>query len=124
MPSRQSLSRIPETRCNAWNGIDSTYSAIGGAEMANVPRSILTLRPTKAEGLWMLAAAKRQTTGWQDEDGDFVSSLYVRRSPDPCRPAWLPVPFRAAEAEINGLSRQKITIEDLEAIRIRVHAAA
>jgi len=76
---------------DGWDNTDDTYSAIGGGEMANVPRAILTLRPTAADGLSVLKVAKRPTTGWKDSAGDFTTSFFVRRTSDPTRPAWLPV---------------------------------
>ena len=58
---------------DGWNNTDDTYSAIGGAEMANVPRTILTLRPTAADGLSVVRVSKRQTTGWKDAQGKFTT---------------------------------------------------
>ncbi|MEO7099433.1 MAG: AAA family ATPase [Luteolibacter sp.] len=85
---------------DGWDNTDDTYSAIGGGEMANVPRSILTLRPTAADGLSVVKVSKRQTTGWKDEDDQFTSSFFVRRSNNPERPAWIPVAHDEAEEEI------------------------
>ncbi len=75
---------------DGWENTDDTYSAIGGGEMANVPRAILTLRPA-ADGLSVLKVAKRPTTGWKDANGCYTKSYFLRRSGDPTRPAWLPV---------------------------------
>jgi hypothetical protein len=82
---------------DGWENTDDTYSAIGGGEMANIPRSILTLRPTPADGLSVLRVAKRQTTGWKDDCGNFTASYFLRRTNDPTRPAWLPVGSDEAE---------------------------
>ena len=82
---------------DGWDNTDDTYSAIGGGEMANVPRSILTLRPTGSDGLSVVKVSKRQTTGWKDENGDFTPSYFVRRSGNPERPAWIPVAHDEAE---------------------------
>lgn len=76
---------------DGWDNTDDVYSAIGGGEVANIPRAILTLRPTPAEGLSVVKVSKRQTTGWQDESGAFTPCYFVRRSDNPERPAWIPV---------------------------------
>lgn len=76
---------------DGWDNTDDTYSAIGGGEVANVPRTILTLRPTAADGLFVVKVSKRQTTGWKDADGNFTTSYFVKRSGNPERPAWIPV---------------------------------
>ena len=84
---------------DSWDNTDDTYSAIGGSEMANVPRSVLTLRPTKSDEVNVLRVAKRTTTGWLDDDGKPTKSYYLKRTNDPTRPAWLPVTHtEAAEA--------------------------
>jgi len=74
-----------------WESLDDTYSAIGGAELANIPRSILTLHPTDAEGLHVVTVSKRKTTGWQDSGGRDTNRYFVKRTDNPRRPAWLPV---------------------------------
>lgn len=84
-------SHTPKLARDGWENTDDTYSAIGGGEMANIPRTILTLRPTAAEGLSVVKVSKRQTTGWKDAEGNFTTSYFVRRTNDPTRPAWLPV---------------------------------
>lgn len=76
---------------DSWDNTDDIYSGIGGGEIANIPRSVLTLRPTKDDGLFVLKVGKRQTTGWKDGDGNFTPAYFLRRSSDPSRPAWLPV---------------------------------
>jgi hypothetical protein len=76
---------------DGWDGVDDTYSAIGGAEMANIPRAILTLRPTPAEALSVLTVSKRKTTGWKDGNDNAADRYHVKRTADPLRPAWLPV---------------------------------
>lgn len=85
---------------DGWQDIDDTYSAIGGSEVANIPRAILTLRPTKAKGLWVLKASKRKTTGWRDAEGDYTDTFFVRQTANPQRPAWLPVSHAEAERMI------------------------
>lgn len=82
---------------DGWDNTDDTYSAIGGGEIANIPRSILTLRPTTAEGLSVVKVSKRQTTGWKDGEGNFSSCYFVKRSGNPERPAWIPVGHDDAE---------------------------
>lgn len=86
----------PKMAADGWETTDDVYSGIGGGEVANIPRSILTLRPTPVEGLSVVKVSKRQTTGWVDEHGDFTTSYFVRRSGNPERPAWLPVPHGEA----------------------------
>jgi len=81
----------PKMSADGWDNTDDVYSAIGGGEAANIPRAILTLRPTPADGLSVVKVGKRQTTGWQDEDGIFTPCYFVKRSGNPERPAWLPV---------------------------------
>jgi hypothetical protein len=104
---------------DGWENTEDTYSAIGGGEMANIPRAILTLRPTAAEGLSVLKVSKRQTTGWKDAAGKFSTSYFVRRSDNPERPAWLPVDSdEAAElmaaskgGSASGKGNRKVTVE-------------
>ena len=108
---------------DGWENTDDTYSAIGGGEMANVPRSILTLRPTAADGLSVLKVSKRQTTGWTDSDGDFTTSYFIRRTNDPTRPAWLPVDSDEAQELIGerkpagnaGKGNKKAAVADVVA---------
>ncbi len=87
----------------SWDDIDPIYSAIGGAEPANVARSILCLAPTPAPGLHVLHVGKRISTGWVDESGAFVTKMYFKRSTQPRRPAWLPVSHAEAEEMISGV---------------------
>jgi hypothetical protein len=84
-------SHTPKLSKDGWDNTDDTYSAIGGGEMGNIPRTILTLRPTAADGLSVVKVSKRQTTGWKDAEGNFTTSYFVKRSGNPERPAWLPV---------------------------------
>lgn len=90
----------PKMSTEGWETTDDVYSGIGGGEVANIPRSVLTLRPTAAEGLMVLKVGKRQTTGWVDGNGDFTACYFVRRSGNPERPAWLPVNHDEARDEI------------------------
>lgn len=83
-----------------WDDIDPTYSGTGGGEPANAPRAILTLMPTKAKGLHVVIASKRQTTGWVDDDQKFTDRQFFRRSDSPIRPAWIPVSKEKAESMI------------------------
>ena len=92
----------PKLSKDSWDTIDDTYSAIGGGEVANIPRSVLTLKPTPADGLFVVTVSKRQTTGWKDGDGRFTASYFVRRSGDPERPAWLPVDHDEAQDMIGA----------------------
>ncbi|MEK7952614.1 hypothetical protein [Luteolibacter soli] len=81
--------------------MDLTYSGIGGGEVANVPRSILTLAPTKTKGLHCLHVSKRKTTGWKDPDGRYTDRYLIKRTDNPSRPAWLPVTPHEAETLIS-----------------------
>lgn len=94
---------------DGWDNVDDTYSAIGGGEMANIPRTILTLRPTPADGLYVIRVSKRQTTGWKDTDGAFTNAYHLRRTNDPTRPAWLPVPSDEAAEIIADHKGQRAT---------------
>lgn len=87
---------------DGWDNTDDTYSGIGGGEVANVPRTILVLRPTTADGLSVVKVCKRKTTGWRDADGNFTTSFFVKQSKDPERPAWIPVPFAEAQELVSG----------------------
>jgi hypothetical protein len=82
---------------DSWNQMDFTYSGIGGSEVANVPRSVLTLAPTKTKGLHSLHVSKRQTTGWRDDHGRTTDRCYIKRTDNPSRPAWLPVTHEEAD---------------------------
>ena len=82
---------------DSWENMDFTYSGIGGGEVANIPRFILTLAPTKVKGLMAVHASKRTTTGWKDESGRYMDHAYFRRTDNPTRPAWLPVGYEEAE---------------------------
>lgn len=107
----------PKMAKDGWANTDDTYAAIGGAEIANVPRAILTLRPTAADGLCVVKVSKRQTTGWKDGTGAFVSTYFVKRSGNPERPAWIPVDADEAaelmaacgQSGSNDASRKKAT---------------
>lgn len=81
----------PKLAKDGWENTDDTYSGIGGAEVANIPRSVLTLRPTAAPGLSVLNVSKRQTTGWKDDEGNYCPRLFLQRTDNPERPAWLPI---------------------------------
>jgi hypothetical protein len=85
---------------DSWDHMDFTYSGIGGGEVANVPRSVLTLAPTKTKGLHALHVSKRKTTGWKDDDGRYTDRYYIKRTENSSRPAWLPVSHEEAEAMI------------------------
>ena len=82
---------------DSWDNMDFTYSGIGGGEVANVPRSILTLAPTRVKELMVLKASKRTTTGWRDGDGAFMDYAYFQRTDNPTRPAWIPVGHHPGE---------------------------
>lgn len=87
---------------DGWDNTDDTYSGIGGGEVANVPRTILVLRPTTANGLSVVKVCKRKTTGWRDAEGNFTTSYFVKQSSDPERPAWIPVAHSEALELIDG----------------------
>lgn len=91
--------------------------------MANIPRAIITLRPTAADGLSVLKVSKRQTTGWKDANGDFTTSYFIKRTNDPTRPAWLPVDSDEAQELLDtskgnsgtGKGGRKVTAEHVMA---------
>jgi hypothetical protein len=105
---------------DSWDNTDDVYSAIGGGEIANIPRAILTLRPTKDKELFVLKVGKRQTTGWKDDEGKFTTSYFVCRSDNPCRPAWIPVAYDEAMERLGsasgGNNRRKCEPVDVLAI--------
>lgn len=90
----------------SWEELEPIYSGTGGAEPANVGRSILCLAPTPVPGLHVLHVGKRTSTGWTDEDGNFVDKVYFKRGTNPKRPAWLPV-SHAEAAELIGEAKGK-----------------
>jgi hypothetical protein len=90
----------PKMAKDGWDNTDDTYSAIGGGEVANIPRAILTLKPTPADGLCVVTVSKRKTTGWKDPAGKYTDKYFVRRSENPTRPAWIPVSHDEAEESI------------------------
>jgi AAA domain len=110
---------------DSWENMDFTYSGIGGGEIANIPRSVFTLAPTKVEGLLILHVSKRKTVGWKDDEGKFTDHAYFKRTDDPKRPAWLPVTHGEA-AELmeavnssSGGRNKKATIEHvMEALTV------
>jgi hypothetical protein len=93
-------------RKGSWDEIDPIYSATGGAEPANVGRSILCLAPTPVLGLYVLHVGKRTSTGWTDDDGNFVDKVYFKRGTNPKRPGWLPV-SHAEAVELIGEAKGK-----------------
>lgn len=106
---------------DGWDNTDDTYSGIGGGEVANIPRTILVLRPTTADGLSVVKVCKRKTTGWKDAEGNYTTSYFLKQSKDPERPAWLPVSHDEAReiisdsktAASHGKSRGKVKPEDV-----------
>ena len=110
---------------DSWKTIDDTYSGIGGGEAANIPRSVLTLKPTPCDGLFVVTVSKRQTTGWKDGSGNYVTSYFVRRSSNPERPAWIPVEHDEAQEMIgdskasgSAKSSKKVNSQDvMDALR-------
>lgn len=119
------IHHTPKLSKDSWNTMDDTYSGIGGGEIANIPRAILTLKPTPAAGLFVVTVSKRQTIGWTDGDGKFATSYFAKRSSDPERPAWIPVPYDEAEDMIAcnssspRASKRKVSIEDVvEIVRV------
>ncbi len=121
------LHHTPKLSKDSWNLMDDTYSGIGGGEVANIPRSILTLKPTPADGLFVVTVSKRQTCGWRDGNGKFVTSYFMRRSGNPERPAWIPVAYDEAEELIasgmssgsSGRSSRKVSgVHIVEALQV------
>lgn len=98
----------------SWATMDPTYSGIGGGDVANIPRSILTLMPVR-DGIVRLQASKRTTYGWRDADDKYMDHAFFRRTTDPTRPAWLPVPYSEVEALVESSkdSRRKGDVNDV-----------
>ena len=92
-----------------WDNLDDTYSANGGGEMANAPRSVITLRPTPHPELSVLKVAKRKTTGWLDSSGARSDACFVKRSQNPHRPAWIPVNADEAAGMLAGIKSKIAT---------------
>jgi hypothetical protein len=68
----------------------------------------------------VVTVSKRQTTGWKDGSGNYVTSYFVRRSGDPERPAWIPVEHDEAQELIgdskasgSAKSSKKVTSQDV-----------
>ncbi|MFY7928990.1 MAG: AAA family ATPase [Oligoflexus sp.] len=99
---------------DSWANMDPTYSGIGGSEMANIPRTILTLMPVR-DGIVQLQASKRTTYGWRDADDNYMDHAFFRRTNNPTRPAWLPVPYSEVEALVESSkdSRRKGDMNDV-----------
>jgi hypothetical protein len=96
---------------DSWQSMDPTYSGIGGSEMANIPRIVLTIMPA-GEGVIRLQAGKRTTVGWKDEQGKYRDHAYFRRTDNPTRPAWLPMSYEEGETrpeKSEGAGKKKIT---------------
>lgn len=81
----------------SWATMDPTYSGIGGGDMANIPRSLLTIMPVQ-DGIIRLQASKRTTYGWTNESGEYMDHAYFKRTDNPKRPAWIPVTYEFAES--------------------------
>ena len=93
---------------DSWESMDPTYSGIGGSEMANIPRLVLTIMPA-GEGMIRLQAGKRTTVGWKDEEGKHRDHAYFRRTDNPTRPAWLPISYEEGDTRSKKSgSRKKI----------------
>ena len=61
----------------------------------------------EGEGLWVIKASKRKTTGWRDDEGNYTDTFFVQQTDNPQRPAWLPVTHGEAERMI---ATQPLTI--------------
>jgi hypothetical protein len=99
----------------SWKTMDPTYSGIGGSEMANIPRVVLTLMPVR-DGIIRLQAAKRTTLGWKDANDKYMDHAFFRRTDDPTRPAWIPVSYEEGEtnpAQASGTTRAKCRTEQV-----------
>ncbi|WP_367874017.1 AAA family ATPase [Luteolibacter sp. Populi] len=94
----------PKLAKDSWENMDPVYSGTGGGEVANAPRALLVLMPTKVADLHVLRSAKRKTTGWKDDDDKFTDHAFFRRTDNPQRPAWLPVGHDEAADLIAGCS--------------------
>jgi hypothetical protein len=82
---------------------DMAYLGSGSAEFANLPRFILTLQPTNAEGIFELCAPKRgKRLGWKDENGRITVRKFIRQSADPETICW----FECNETEFRAAVNQ------------------
>jgi len=61
----------PKEDSNGWGTTDFAYSGAGSAELANFPRAVVCLEPTKTHGLFKLRLGKRgRRVGWLEADGE------------------------------------------------------
>lgn len=103
---------------DSWNQMDPAYSGIGGGDVANIPRIVITMMPA-GEGMVRLQASKRTTVGWKDEDGKHKTYAFFKRTDDPTRPAWLPVSYEEGEtkpAQAEGKAKTKCSTGQVIAI--------
>ena len=60
-----------EERNGTWATTDFAYAGAGSAELANFPRAVVSLEPTKRTGIFKLRLGKRgRRLGWLEVDGE------------------------------------------------------
>jgi len=60
-----------EDNGNSWATTDFAYAGAGSAELANFPRAVVSLEPTKRTGIFKLRLGKRgRRLGWLEVDGE------------------------------------------------------
>jgi len=60
-----------EDNGNGWATTDFAYAGAGSAELANFPRAVVSLEPTKRTGIFKLRLGKRgRRLGWLEVDGE------------------------------------------------------
>ncbi|MFZ2654332.1 MAG: AAA family ATPase, partial [Victivallales bacterium] len=99
--------------------VSQTYLGAGSAELSNFPRAILTLEPTKLQGIFKLSAPKRGTRlGWKDHNGNPTISQYIAHSKEQGVIYWRePEPEEIAELvhddETSKAGRKKKPLKDI-----------
>jgi uncharacterized membrane protein len=99
-----------------WSAGELAYLGAGSAEWCNAARAVLALRPTAADGIFELRAAKRGgRLGWVDATGARTTVRYIGHDKRPGVIAWREVgPEEYAEATAPSKPGRpaKVTTED------------
>ena len=87
-----------EERNGTWATTDFAYAGAGSAELANFPRAVVCLEPTKTPGIFRLRLGKRgRRLGWREADGE--TPVYDRPVAHGHRGIWWREPDPGEEAE-------------------------